>query len=1094
MSDGPKSSSRQPQTAPPAKPIRLGRYQLLKRIGLGGMAEIWVARVTAISGVQKICVVKRILPHLTDNPEFVRMFLDEARIAATLSHPNLVQMYDVEEVDRTPLISMEYLHGEDLRAIKKALRGQKRRMPLDQAVSIGIGMAAGLHYAHEKVGFDGQPLNIVHRDVSPHNVIVTYDGAVKLLDFGIAKAANRMNETRDGALKGKIPYMSPEQCRSERLDRRSDVYSTGIILYEITTGHRIFRRGATEFEIMRAIVEDQATPPTRLVIDFPEELERIILKSLAKNRAERYASARDLQIDLEAFAREYRLNTGGLSLSSFMGELFGKRAEAWREALTSGNDLLDHITERPPPSEALAEDWGLDPEGAEARAPRTEEALFTTRRSSPGKRDDDPAPAALPDPGHGGEPRALSIIRRRTGGLLMVSLSGRMTEAFQGSALAREMSGKVLFDLAGVERVTSFGVREWLQMLNDVSSRVSALYIARCSEPIVNQVSMIRRFVGDGLIVSFYGPYRCESCGNAFNRLFDCQKDADAIRAAEPPPCACPRCGAEGTFDDDAESYFAFATSYIGAAVPKDVRAVLDELNRSDTASSGEAIEKSVDSQVTRLRVACKLDNTVRWKRALDGIEGDLVIDLGGSAGVTPEGARSLEMALRALGDEVRSIDIEGCPRALCEHLITAKPKLRAVITSALVEARCESCNAMRSTILDLKEATAAALEDRDPYVPCKRCNTALSFVQLRPLLRRMGGARNSQPVEIDEKRVSSPGQPRERTSSPGQQRERASSPGQQRERASSSTSAHDTSTSVASTTTNAATATTTATATAPGRLRVPAIVATLVGAAAALGIAFAYRDATSKHQADPAPVTTATSAIEPPPPPPVGAPPDWATQPFVADAEQVLVVGQGTGPTREAALSAARVAAIAELIRHLAQGLSTSPLHALLKQRGLDGSPASTPEQREVQAARYLHQVGAIASPERDEVRFQEQDGQVTALARYRLRKDGFDAAVKSYERTVQTLGLSVAPLFPLLEQPPRAPGDLVVVAVDDKGPAAASRVRVGDVLISVNRQPVSGLDALESLVQKAPLGPIEVEVDTGGQRQTLRLHKSAR
>ena len=249
---------------------------------------------------------------------------------------------------------------------------------------------------------------------------------------------------------------------------------------------------------MRAIVEDPVTPPTRVAIDYPPELERIVLKSLAKNRAERYATARDMQIDLEAFAREHRLNTSALSLSSFMGELFGERAEAWRDALVSDNELLDHLAKRSPTSEMLGDDWGLDADGLEPREGRNDDGLFATRPSvpSPPRRDEEAAPPPLPEPAPTGEPRALSIIRRRSHGLLMVSLSGRMTEAFQGGALAREVSGRVLFDLAGVERVTSFGVREWLQMLNEASSRVSALYIARCSEPIVNQVSMIRRFVG----------------------------------------------------------------------------------------------------------------------------------------------------------------------------------------------------------------------------------------------------------------------------------------------------------------------------------------------------------------------------------------------------------------------------------------------------------------------------------------------------------------------------------------------------------------------------------------------------------------------
>ncbi|HTN92196.1 MAG TPA: protein kinase, partial [Sorangium sp.] len=761
-----------PMSAASRRPTALGRYRLLKKIGMGGMAEIWVASVAGISGVRKICVVKQILPHLADSPEFVRMFLDEARIAATLDHPNLVQMYDIEEVDGVPVIAMEYLHGEDLRTIKKLLRAAGRRMPVEHAITIAAGVAAGLHYAHEKVGFDGKPLNIVHRDVSPHNVFVTYDGAVKILDFGIAKAANRVNETRDGALKGKVPYMSPEQCTSEKLDRRSDIYSVGILLYEMSTGSRLFRRGATEFELMRAIVEDPVMPPSEVCGDYPKVLERIVLRCLERDREKRYPTARDLQIDLEAFAREERLATSSLALSSFMSELFGQRVEAWRGALGSETELLSHIVER---QESMQNDDSfageLDAGAGSPASLRSAERpggaatklsapLFSSASRIEPAHDLDPPPPArsrrhpsLPsltavDPGagaelegaHGHAPRALTVTRRKLGNLLIVSLSGRMTEELQGLAVARGISGRVLFDLGGVQRVTSFGVREWMAMLAEVSLHASELYIGRCTEPIVNQVSMIRRFFGDGRIVSFYGPYRCERCGHAFERLFDCDRDAHLVRTHEPPASPCPRCGGAAVFDDDAESYFAFAVSHAGIQLPHDVRVALDEIARLD-AGTHEAIEKTVDERGTRIRVRCKLDAQVRWKRALDGIEGDLVLDLAGAAGATPEGARALELGLRALGDEVTSIQIEGCPVALLDHLAAAAPPLRAAVVSALVDGLCERCDAPRQTLLDVKEAVQAALEDREPYMPCKRCNAPLSFLSLRPVLKRLGAA-----------------------------------------------------------------------------------------------------------------------------------------------------------------------------------------------------------------------------------------------------------------------------------------------------------------------------------------------------------------
>ena len=333
-------ASERPESAEPAsgKPVTLGKYELIKRIATGGMAEIYLARVSGLPGFEKIVVLKRILPQLASNQEFVQMFLDEARVAATLHHPNIVQMYDIGAVDGNYFISMEYLHGEDLRAIARAMRAKGQdRVPLEHALGIVVGIAAGLHYAHEKVGFDGKPLHIVHRDVTPQNIFVTYDGGVKLVDFGIAKASNRASETRYGSLKGKIPYMSPEQCRSEPLDRRSDIFSLGILLYELTTSMRLYR-GQSEFEVLKQIVEGEIKKPSEVRQGYPAPLEAILMKALAKRREDRYQTARELQADLEAYIRQERLVVSPIAMASWMESLFGQKIEAWRDAQREGKD------------------------------------------------------------------------------------------------------------------------------------------------------------------------------------------------------------------------------------------------------------------------------------------------------------------------------------------------------------------------------------------------------------------------------------------------------------------------------------------------------------------------------------------------------------------------------------------------------------------------------------------------------------------------------------------------------------------------------------------------------------------------------------
>ncbi|AUX48449.1 uncharacterized protein SOCE26_099830 [Sorangium cellulosum] len=1113
-------------SAAPRRPGVLGRYRLLKKIGRGGMAEIWVASVAGISGVKKICVVKQILPHLADSPEFVRMFLDEARIAATLDHPNLVQMYDIEEIDGIPVIAMEYLHGEDLRTIKKSLRTANRRMPFEHAITIAAGVAAGLHYAHEKVGYDGKPLDIVHRDVSPHNVFVTYDGAVKILDFGIAKAANRVNETRDGALKGKVPYMSPEQCTSDQLDRRSDIYSVGILLYEMSTGSRLFRRGVSEFELMRAIVEDPVMPPSQVISDYPPALERIVLRCLERDREKRYPTARELQIDLEAFARQERLATSALALSSFMADLFGQRIEAWRGALGSDSDLLSHVVEKQTDmlnDDSFADDLAATP-GAPpslgspgrpgAAATKLSAPLFSASRLSAPDDLDPPPPrsrhlahaahaphaahaahaaylapahvdaagaAAEPAEAHGHGPRALTVTRRRLGSLLIVSLSGRMTEELQGLALARGISGRVLFDLGGVQRVTSFGVREWMVMLAEVSQSASELYVARCTEPIVNQVSMIRRFFGDGRVVSFYGPYRCERCGASFERLFDCDRDAHVVVAHEPPPSPCPRCGAAAVFDDDAESYFAFAAGHAGVELPADVRAALDELARLD-AGTGEAIEKTVDERGTRIAVRCKLDEQVRWRRVLDGLEGDLVLDLAAAPGATPEGARALELSLRGLGGEVTSIRIEGCPVALLEHLAAARPPLRAAVASALVDGVCERCSAPRQVLLDVKEAVHAALEDRDPYLPCRRCNAPLSFLSLRPVLKQLGGA----PVPATTQ--ATPGGP---SSAPALAEER---PGASSSSAASS-SAASVPASAASVPASAprsprAAARPSRGAVAPGaRWANAAVVVAAALLLLSLGVAY-WGSVRRRGEVRPAGDPAASRSAPAPAPAPVDEPsPPWMQQPFTADGDVIFVVGEGAGADRDAALSAARADAISRLASHVVPALVGSPLHGYLQARGGGARRAGMAD---AEARRYLRQVGAFATPERVDARFQERDGAVKAVARYRIRQQSFDAAVQSYRRTVSLLGLTAAPVFPLLQGELHTPGDAIVVAVDEAGPAAAAGVRVGDVVVALDGHPIATFDALRRAVQNVPEGAaVELTVEVGGVQRVIAIKR---
>jgi serine/threonine protein kinase len=314
---------------------RLGKYDLIRQIAVGGMAELYLARTTGIEGFEKLVVVKRILPQYVANPSFVTMFLNEARLAATLQHPNIAQVYDIGVDEGDYFFSMEYIHGEDLGRTVTTATEQGVPMSLDASLTLVAGLCAGLHYAHEKAGPDGKPLGVVHRDVSPSNVLVSYDGAIKLVDFGIARATSQPVTTHSG-LKGKITYMSPEQCRGNvALDRRSDLFSVGTILYELTTGSPPFT-GETEYGVLNQIVTADVPPPTKLVPSYPAALETIVLKALARDVDQRYATALELQTALEDFAHEQRLRVSPLVLARLMGTLFPQRLEEWDHARAQG--------------------------------------------------------------------------------------------------------------------------------------------------------------------------------------------------------------------------------------------------------------------------------------------------------------------------------------------------------------------------------------------------------------------------------------------------------------------------------------------------------------------------------------------------------------------------------------------------------------------------------------------------------------------------------------------------------------------------------------------------------------------------------------
>jgi serine/threonine protein kinase len=342
----------------PEAPRALKKYELLRLLGRGGMAEVYLARTRGLAGFEKLAVVKRLLPRLARHPRFVGMFLDEARLAARLHHANINQVYEIDEVDGEVFLAMEFVPGKDARALTRSLAAEKRTMPIEHAIAIAIGIAAGLHHAHNLAGADGQPLGIVHRDVTPHNVIIGFDGSVKLIDFGIAKAKDRSVTTVAGGLKGKFGYMSPEQCLSQPLDRRSDIFSLAVLLRELTTGRRLFQSGISEYEILRTIIEEDLPPPSSLVEGYPSELEAIVMKGLRRDRVERFQTAGEMQAALERFAHKEGLATSASALADFMRALFPSQFEGWQRAEAEPGTLVDSASRSSEPD--------LEPDDEEA--------------------------------------------------------------------------------------------------------------------------------------------------------------------------------------------------------------------------------------------------------------------------------------------------------------------------------------------------------------------------------------------------------------------------------------------------------------------------------------------------------------------------------------------------------------------------------------------------------------------------------------------------------------------------------------------------------------------------------------------------------
>jgi serine/threonine protein kinase len=305
---------------------RIGRYEVVKLLAMGGMAEIYLAKNVGLQGFETLSVLKRLPPScLDDNPSYVNLFFDEARLVASLRHPNIAQVFDFGQHQDSYFFVMEYLDGVNLRQLIQKGKKRGERVPLACAIQIMLGVTQGLHAAHEARGPEGQSLDIVHRDVSPTNVVVTNDGAVKVIDFGVAKSTKHRARTETGVVKGKFAYMSPEQCRAKSVDRRTDLFALGVVLYELTTGSRPHGASCGP-DLIHSIVEKDCPDPRLGFVDYPEELAEIVGKLLDRNPERRYQTAREVHQALSLFAARRQMMLSPYELASWVNGLTQAKA------------------------------------------------------------------------------------------------------------------------------------------------------------------------------------------------------------------------------------------------------------------------------------------------------------------------------------------------------------------------------------------------------------------------------------------------------------------------------------------------------------------------------------------------------------------------------------------------------------------------------------------------------------------------------------------------------------------------------------------------------------------------------------------------
>ena len=606
-------------------------------------------------------------------------------------------------------------------------------------------------------------------------------------------------------------------------------------------------------------------------------------------------------------------------------------------------------------------------------------------------------------------------------GVTVVTLQGRIDESFEGPALGGSLTGTILIDMANVERITSFGVREWLEMMAtlDAADETEA-YLARCSEAVVTQLSLIRAFAGRAKVVSFEVPFLCDDCGNAFVRPIDCTDDAAVILGTEPLMSACERCGGNAKLDDD-PAYLAFAAPFAGQAVPERVRGVLQRIIEASS-SGGDAVDKVITASETRVRVHRDVDPAFRWSRVLDGIEGDVVVDFRGAPRFGREAAGRLARAMRALGPEVTTCEIVECPVEVAIALGGSRGRIR--IGSLAFEGRCASCAAARTGTVGLAALEASYHARGAPFVPCRRCNGPLVLGDISQAMNALfGGALP----------LSAAG--------------------------SASTSSLSAMVASAMVATNApdapqpspssvAVASAMPASRARGARAGLALGVVALAVLAAAGLALTRRTSEVKVTPYASPLTPLAASP--------ASPPDGvrAADGVVRGADGIVATITARAPDEDRALSDARAEAIARMLDLLELDLAASVRAA----NEASAARSSRPDA----IARFVEQVGAIASPDRIDVARRAEAASVALTVTYRIGVQAWERAAAFYSEERGAGGITFAVAFPT-----RGGGLVVVASV----PPMSAELPVGAIVEEIDGRRATSLDALTSVRRGAHL-----------------------